>query len=59
MNDAIYEVTAEDGATLSLDLLPFPGDGLRIVVTDEVQAMVRLSYAQARDLANALIDAGF
>ena len=60
MNDDIFETTDEFGATLSFEA--FDGDwhaGVLLTVKDETTAAIKLSYEQARALANALIDAGF
>ena len=59
MYDDANEITDEFGATLRIDVIPVPGEGAVITVSDGTTASIVLNDAQATHLVNALIDAGF
>lgn len=58
MNE-VTEITDEHGATMRIDIIPVPGAGAVITVSDETSAAIVLNDEQARHLVNTLIDAGF
>lgn len=59
MNDDVFFTTDPYGATLKVETLTDWRDGVTVTVGDETTAAITLNDAQAKALANALIDAGF